>query len=400
MTVSNDARPARRATSLRVDAIPPSGIRRFFDIVATMPDVISLGIGEPDFTTPEHINRAAVCAIEAGETHYTSNFGLLALREAIAAHLSRRYGVDYDPYTEVLVSTGVSEGLNIAFQALLNPGDEVLLPEPAYVAYAPNAVLAGGVIASVPTDAAHSFRVQVADLEAAVTDRTKVLVLGYPSNPTGAVLTAADVEAIAAFVKRHDLYVVADEIYDRLTYGIEHHSFAAAAGMKEHTVLLGGFSKAYAMTGYRLGWVCAPAAVTEAIMKVHQYVMMSAPTAAQFAGIEALRSGEEDVRLMVAEYDRRRRVMVEGLNGAGLACPEPRGAFYCFPDVSSTGLTDEEFCERLLFDERVAVIPGSSFGPAGVGHVRACYATALDQIEEAMRRVRRFAARTRAGRRD
>ncbi len=385
----------RRAVSRRIDAIPSSGIRRFFDIIASMPDVISLSIGEPDFSTPENIRQAAVRAIEAGATHYTSNFGLLALREAIAAYLERRYRVSYDPHREILVTTGVSEGLNVVFQALLDPGDEVLLPEPYYVAYPPNIVLAGGVVVTVPTRQEHEFRVQVPDLEAAVSERTKLLMLGYPSNPTGAVLTRDDLTAIADFVERHDLYVVSDEIYDRLTYGVEHVSFASLPGMRERTVLLGGFSKAYAMTGWRLGWACAPADILEAIMKVHQYVMMSAPTAAQYAGLEALTAGEEDVRLMVSEYDRRRRVMVDGFNRIGLPCFEPLGAFYCFPNISSTGLSDEEFCERLLYEERVAVVPGSAFGAAGAGHVRACYATALSEIEEALRRIERFVLRLR-----
>lgn len=385
----------RRAVSRRIDAIPSSGIRRFFDIIASMPDVISLSIGEPDFPTPDNIREAAVRSIEVGATHYTSNFGLLALREAIAAHLERRYGLSYDPHREILVTTGVSEGLNVTFQALLDPGDEVLLPEPYYVAYPPNIILAGGVVVTVPTRQEHEFRVQVADLEAAVSERTKLLMLGYPANPTGAVLRRDDLAAIADFVERHDLYVVSDEIYDRLTYGVEHVSFASLPGMRERTVLLGGFSKAYAMTGWRLGWACAPADILEAIMKVHQYVMMSAPTAAQYAGLEALTAGEEDVRLMVSEYDRRRRVMVDGFNRIGLPCFEPLGAFYCFPNISSTGLSDEEFCERLLYEERVAVVPGSAFGAAGAGHVRACYATALSEIEEALRRIERFVSRVR-----
>jgi aminotransferase len=381
--------------SKRIDAIPSSGIRRFFDIVAMMDDVISLGIGEPDFDTPEHITAAAMRSLSEGATHYTSNFGLLELREAVSNLLGRRYGVSYAPATEILITTGVSEGLNIAFQSLLDPGDEVLIPEPYYVAYPPNVTLAGGVVVPVPTSERFQFRVQVADLEAALTRRTKALMLGYPSNPTGSVLTRADLEAIAAFVERHDLFVVADEIYDRLTYGVEHISFPSLPGMRDRTVLLGGFSKAYAMTGWRLGWAAAPADILEAMMKVHQYVMMSAPTASQFAGLEAITASEEDVQLMVAEYDRRRRVMVDGFNRAGLTCFEPHGAFYCFPDISSTGMTDEEFCERLLHEERVAVIPGSAFGASGAGHVRACYATSMQDIEEALARIDRFVSRSR-----
>ena len=391
--VQPSARPGRSAVSRRIDALPASGIRRFFDIIASMDDVISLGVGEPDFLTPVNISAAAVRAIEGGATRYTSNYGLLDLREAIAAMLERRYGVVYDPFTEILVTTGVSEGLNIAFQALLDPGDEVLVPEPFYVAYPPNVILAGGDVVTVPTYQGHDFRVRLEDLEAAVTERTKVLLLGYPSNPTGAVLTRRDLLDIAAFVERHHLFVVADEIYDRLTYGTEHVCFASVPGMRGRTVLLGGFSKAYAMTGWRLGWAAAPHDLLEAMMKVHQYVMMSAPTAAQYAGLEALAAGEEHVRGMVAEYDRRRRVMVDGFNRIGLPCFEPRGAFYCFPDISPTGLSDETFSERLLYEERVAVVPGSAFGRSGAGHVRACYATSMEQIEEALRRIARFVAR-------
>lgn len=391
------AHPGRQAVSRRTELLPASGIRRFFDIIASMDDVISLGVGEPDFTTPGHISAAAIHAIEGGATSYTSNFGLLELRQAVSDMLDRRYGVLYDAATELLITTGVSEGLNIAFQALIDPDDEVLIPEPYYVAYPPNVLLAGGRVVTVPTDEAHEFRVQVEGLEAALTQRTKVLMLGYPSNPTGAVLSLEDLAAIAEFVARHDLYVVCDEIYDRLTYGADHISFASMPGMRDRTILLGGFSKAYAMTGWRLGWAAAPPRLLEAMMKVHQYVMMSAPTAAQYAALEALTAGEEDVRAMVAEYDRRRRVMVDGFNRIGLHCFEPRGAFYCFPDVSSTGMTDEAFSERLLFEERVAVVPGSAFGRSGAGHVRACYATSLDQIEEALRRIKRFTDRSRNG---
>jgi aminotransferase len=391
------ARRGRQAVSRRIAEVPASGIRRFFDVIATMDDVISLGVGEPDFVTPSHIGVAAIAAIEGGETHYTSNFGLLELRQAVSDLLDRRYGLIYDPRSELLITTGVSEGLNISFQALLDPGDEVLIPEPYYVAYPPNVVLAGGVVVTVPTREQHEFRVQVDDLEAALTDRTKVLMLGYPSNPTGAVLSRDDLMHLAEFVEQNDLFVVADEIYDRLTYGTEHVCFASLPGMRERTVLLGGFSKAYAMTGWRLGWAAAPPDILEAVMKVHQYVMMCAPTAAQYAGIEALTAGEEHVRAMVEEYDRRRRVMVEGLNRNGLRCFEPRGAFYCFPDITSTGLTDVTFSERLLLEERVAVIPGSAFGRSGAGHVRACYATSLEQIEEALRRIARFVARARNG---
>ena len=387
------ARARRSPVSRRMDAVPASGIRRFFDIAAAMHDVISLGVGEPDFVTPDRIRQAAVRAIEDGETKYTSNFGLLQLREAVADNLERRYGVHYDPGTELIMTTGSSEGLNIALQALVDPGDGVLVADPCYVAYPPTVAFAGGIVQSVPTEQELGFRLRVADLEAAVTPATKVLILGYPANPTGAVMSRDDLLAVAEFVERHDLYVVSDEIYDRLVYGDAHTCFASLPRMRERTVLLGGFSKAYAMTGWRLGYVAAPPVITEALMKVHQYVMMSAPTAAQHAALEALRSGEEDVRGMVAEYDRRRRVMVDGFNRIGLRCFEPRGAFYAFPEIGISRLDDLAFAERLLFEERVAVVPGSVFGARGAGHVRACYATSMEQIEEALHRIERFVRR-------
>jgi aminotransferase len=385
----------RSPVSRRLDAIPASGIRRFFDIIATMKDVISLGVGEPDFVTPMHIREAAIRSIEEGETKYTSNFGMIELREAVADNLERRYGVHYDPAVELIITSGSSEGLNIALQAMVDPGDGVLVADPYYVAYPPAVAFAGGIVQAVPTRRENDFRLTVEDLEATVTPETKVLMLGYPANPTGAVMSREDLLAVAEFVERQDLYVVSDEIYDRLVYGGEHTCFAALPGMRERTVLLGGFSKAYAMTGWRLGFVAGPPAIIEALMKVHQYVMMSAPTAAQHAGIEALRNGEEEVRGMVSQYDRRRRVIVDGFNRIGLDCFEPRGAFYAFPSITSTGLDDLAFSERLLFEERVAVVPGSAFGEMGAGHIRACYATAMDQIEEALVRIERFVGRHR-----
>lgn len=389
------SRRKRSPVSRRLDAIPASGIRRFFDIIATMSDVISLGVGEPDFVTPAGVRDAAVRAIEDGQTKYTSNFGMIELREALADQLDRRYDVTYDPAAEVIMTSGSSEGLNIALQALLDPGDGVLVSDPYYVAYPPSVVFAGGEVQLVPAHEDHDFRLRVEDLERAVTPSTKLLLLGYPANPTGAVMTRDDLLAVAGFVERHDLFVLSDEIYDRLVYGDEHTSFASLPGMRDRTILLGGFSKAYAMTGWRLGYVCAPAPITEAMMKVHQYIMMSAPTVAQHAAIEAIRTGEEDVRGMVAEYDRRRRVIVDGFNRIGLPCFEPRGAFYAFPRIDGTGLDDLAFAERLLFEERVAVVPGSAFGDHGAGHVRACYATSMDQIEEALLRIERFVNRHR-----
>jgi aminotransferase len=385
----------RSPVSRRLDAIPASGIRRFFDIIATMTDVISLGVGEPDFITPTRVRNAAVRAIEDGHTKYTSNFGMVELREALADQIERRYDVAYDPSTEVIMTSGSSEGLNIALQALLDPGDGVLVADPYYVAYPPSVAFAGGDVQLVPTYEQHGFRLCVEQLERAITPSTKLLLLGYPANPTGAVMPRSDLLAIAGLVEENDLYVLSDEIYDRLVYGDEHTCFASLPGMRERTILLGGFSKAYAMTGWRLGYVCAPAPITEAMMKVHQYIMMSAPTVAQHAAIEAIRCAEEDVRGMVAEYDRRRRVIVDGFNRIGLPCFEPRGAFYAFPSIAGTGLDDIAFAERLLFEERVAVVPGSAFGRQGAGHIRACYATSMEQIEEALVRIERFVRRHR-----
>lgn len=384
----------RSMLSQRLETVASSGIRHFFDIAATMKDVISLSIGEPDFVTPLHIREAAVASIAEGRTKYTSNYGLLELRDEIAAELSRRHGVVYNPETEILVCSGVSEGLNIAMQAVLDPGDEVLSPDPYYVAYPPNVLFAGGVFAPVPTRAEDGFRLHVADLEAALTPRSKMLLVGYPANPTGADLERGDAEAVAEFAIREDLLVVSDVIYNRLTYGHEHVLLAALPGMRERTLVLGGFSKSYAMTGWRLGYVAGPEAIIEGIMKVHQYVMMSAPTSAQYAAIEALRNGEPDVEEMLASYARRRRLMVDGLNRIGLPAGDPRGAFYAFPNVTASGLDDEVFAQRLLLEEHVAVIPGSSFGHCGFGHVRCCYAASESDIVEALSRMERFLARS------
>ncbi|HLZ68289.1 MAG TPA: aminotransferase class I/II-fold pyridoxal phosphate-dependent enzyme [Dehalococcoidia bacterium] len=388
----------RPLTSRRCDALPASGIRRFFDIIATMDDVISLGVGEPDFVTPEQIREAAIRSIKQGHTHYTSNFGMIQLREAIAHDLERRFGAMYDPATELMCVSGVSEGLNVACQAVLDPGDEVLSPDPYYVAYPPNVIMAGGTFVGVPTYEVNNFKLQVADLERYVTDKTRALLMGYPANPTGATMTRSELLAVAEFVKERDLVVIIDEIYARLNYNGQHTCFAALPGMKERTILLGGFSKAYAMTGWRLGYVAAPAEALEAMMKIHQYLMMSAPTPAQYAALEALRTGEEDVQLMLAEYDRRRQLVVSRFNGMGLHCFEPRGAFYAFPDISSTALDDESFAERLLFEERVAVVPGSAFGECGKGHVRACYATSYEKLVEALDRIESFVRRCHAER--
>ncbi|HEY6608318.1 MAG TPA: aminotransferase class I/II-fold pyridoxal phosphate-dependent enzyme [Candidatus Limnocylindria bacterium] len=381
-----------------VRAMPPSGIRRFFDMLAEMKDVISLTIGEPDFTTPEAITRAAIASLEAGETHYTANGGMIELRELIAANLADRYGVEYDPRTELLVTVGASEGVDASLRAIIDPGDEVIYHEPCFVAYAPCVQLAGGVPVAIATTAATDFRVTSDMIRAAITPRTKAIFLGYPNNPTGAVLDRGELEAIAAVADEHDLLVVSDEIYDRLVYGEHAHTaFSALPGMRDRTVLLGGFSKSYAMTGWRIGYVAAPAGLMEGIAKVHQYGIMCAPTAAQYAAIEALKSGEPAVAEMHAEYDRRRRFIVDRFNEIGLATFEPRGAFYCFPRVTdATGLDETAFAERLLAEERVGVVPGVAFGPSGAGHVRVCYATALEEIVVAMERIERFVDRHRA----
>jgi aminotransferase len=378
--------------------IQPSGIRRFFDMLAEMKDVISLTIGEPDFTTPEPLTRAAIAALEAGETHYSANGGMLSLRELVADNLANRYGVRYEPRGELVITVGASEGLDATLRAVINPGDEVIYHEPCFVAYAPCITLAGGVPVALATSDATDFRVTAAQIEAAVTPRTKAIFLGYPNNPTGAVLDKAELAAIGEVADSHDLLVISDEIYDRLVYGEHRHTaISALPGMRERTVLIGGFSKAYAMTGWRIGYVAAPAGLMEGIAKVHQYGIMCAPTAAQHAAIAALQVGEPFVQDMLAEYDRRRQLMTRRFNEIGLHCFEPMGAFYCFPEVSSaTGLSAEDFAQQLLAEEHVAVVPGEAFGPSGAGHVRACYATAYEQIVEAMDRIEAFVARRQA----
>jgi aminotransferase len=377
--------------SERVQAVPASGIRKFFDVIATMPDVISLGIGEPDFTTPPQVIEAGVRSLRSGRTHYTSNFGTLELRRALATHLERRYGVGYDPVGELLVTVGASEAVAATMAAIIDPGDEVILHEPSYVAYLPAILFNGGVPVLVATHLGDDFELDPAAVKAAITPRTKAIFLGYPCNPTGAVLPEAKVRAIAEIAVRHDLLVVSDEIYDRLVYGGHvHRAFSAFKGARDRTILLGGFSKAYAMTGWRVGWAAAPRDILEGIVKVHQYGIMSAPTTAQDAALAALTGAETDVQRMVEEYDRRRRMFVEGLNRIGLPTFDPRGAFYAFPDISGTGLSSSAFSERLLFEGAVAVVPGDAFGPSGEGHVRACYATGYEQLEEALARIERF----------
>ncbi len=386
-----DLKPKYLAT--RVVNLKPSGIRKFFDIVATMQDVISLGIGEPDFDTPASILQAGVRSLQSGRTHYTSNAGLIELRQTLCNYLMRKYGVVYDPATDAIITVGVSEALYMAMTALLNPGEEVIVPTPCFVAYQAEVVLAGGVAVELPCYAEDGFQLRPEALEAAITPRTKAILLGYPNNPTGAVASREVLLEVARIAEQHDLVVVSDELYDQLVYGVPHICFAALPGMRERTILLGGFSKNYAMTGWRIGYATGPADLIKGLLRVHQYTIMSAPTTAQDAALEALLNGEPDVQAMQREYDRRRKLIVSGLNRLGLATVEPHGAFYAFPSISVTGMDEETFARKLLEEERVAVVPGTAFGPGGEGFVRCSYATAYEKIEEALQRIERFTQR-------
>lgn len=380
----------RETLSQRVRAVKPSGIRKFFDIAATMGDVISLGVGEPDFVTPEHIRQAGITAIQHGETKYTSNYGTIELRTAIAEMIERRYGVRYDPRSEIMVTVGVSEGIDAAMRALLDPGDEVIVPDPGYVAYEADVIFAGGSVHPATTHVSNRFAVTADEIEAAVTPRSKVILLGNPNNPTGAVIARDELERIAEVARRHDLIVLTDEVYSRLVYTGEHASLVSIPGMRDRTVLVDGFSKAYAMTGWRIGYVAAPEYILDAMLKIHQYTIMCASTMSQAAALEAVLHGEADVLTMVASYDERRKLTVAGMNRAGLDTYEPGGAFYVFPSIASTGLTSDEFAEKLLFEQRVAVVPGSAFGAAGEGYIRCTYATAQDKLVEAIERIGAF----------
>jgi aminotransferase len=382
-----------RYLARHVATLKPSGIRKFFDIVATMKDVISLGIGEPDFVTPDSIVQAGVRSLQAGATHYTSNAGLIELRQALSDHLKHSYGVEYDPDSEIVITVGVSEALYLALNALLNPGEEVIIPAPCFVAYQAEAILAGGVPVEVPTFVEDSFQARPETIEAAITPRTKALLIGYPNNPTGAVMSREMLEGVGRVAEQHDLVVISDELYDQLVYGAPHVCFSSLPGMRPRTVLLGGFSKNYAMTGWRIGYAAAPADILKGLLRIHQYTIMSAPTIAQAAAIEALRNGHEHVARMRLEYDRRRRLIVEGLNRLGLPTFEPYGAFYAFPNIAVTGMDDETFSHKLLEEQRVAVVPGSAFGEGGSGYVRCSYATSYENIEEALRRMERFMRR-------
>lgn len=376
--------------SQKVNNISPSGIRKFFDLLSSLEGVISLGVGEPDFVTPWHIREAATYSLERGYTMYTSNYGMLELRQELAGYLERHYGISYQHEREILVTVGVSEGLDLAMRAILNPGDEVIIPEPWYVSYPPCVILAGGIPVFVPTGKQNNFALKAEDVEPLINKQTKAILIGYPSNPTGAVMPREELSKIARLAQKYNLLVVSDEIYARLVYGVEHTCFASLPGMREQTILLGGFSKAFAMTGWRIGYIGANQQLIEAMVKIHQYTMLCAPTMSQMAAIEALRSGEDDVDKMVKEYDRRRKFIVKRLNEIGLPCFEPKGAFYAFPSIEATGMNSEEFAERLLMEERVAVVPGSAFGQCGEGFVRCCYATSLANIEEALKRMGRF----------
>jgi aminotransferase len=386
--------------SAKVHSVPPSGIRKFFDIAATMQDVISLGIGEPDFTTPENIIASGIASLQHGETHYTSNSGTVELRRALNAYLQRRYQIEYDPETELLITVGVSEALYLALTAILDPGDEVIVPQPCFGAYTAEVTLAGGVPIPIATRVENNFQVTKEEIEARITPKTKAILIGYPNNPTGAVMSRARLLDIAQLAEQHDLLVVSDEIYDRLIYpsltdgsAAAHTCFPTLPDMRARTVLLGGFSKSHAMTGWRIGYAAAPKDLSAAMRKIHQYTIMSAPTMAQAAAVEALERGEEHVERMRQEYDRRRRLIVGGFNSIGLQTFEPQGAFYAFPSIAISGMTEDDFANKLLQEEHVAVVPGTAFGAGGEGFVRACYATAYEKIEEALRRMERFVRR-------
>ena len=379
--------------SRRVAGLKPSGIRKFFDIAATMKDIISLGIGEPDFCTPDPILQAGIQSLQRGETHYTSNYGIIELRRALSAHIEKLYGVHYDPDTEIVITVGGSEALNLAAIALVDPGDEVIIPTPCFVSYQAAIIMAGGIAVEVPSRMENNFALDPEDIRRAITPRTKAILNGYPNNPTGAVASREALLAVSKIAEEHDLVVISDEIYDRLVYGVKHVCYPALPGNRERSLLLGGFSKDYAMTGWRIGYACGPVNIIKGLLRVHQYMVMSAPTMSQKAALEGLASGEPYIQQMVAEYDRRRKLIVNGLNAMGLPTFEPKGAFYAFPKVSVTGLDDDTFANRLLQEEHVALVPGNSFGLGGEGFVRCSYATSYEKIEQALEHIEHFVNR-------
>ncbi len=388
--MSNDQSDKAPPLSKIARELAPSGIRKFFDIAAKMSDVISLGVGEPDFVTPWGIREAGIYSIEKGQTTYTSNYGLIELRQEISKHLDKMYAVKYSPENEILVTVGVSEGMDLAMRAIIDPGDQVLVPEPCYVSYRPCVSLAGGEPVGVATTSKDDFRVSVAQLEQKLTPKTKAIILGFPSNPTGATMPRQALQEIVNFANKHNLFIISDEIYDRLTYEGEHTCIASLNNAMNRTITLNGFSKSYAMTGWRIGYACAPPTVLTAMMKIHSYTALCAPITAQKAALEALRHAESAVEDMIMQYNQRRRLIVDGLNAIGLKCHLPAGAFYAFPSIEATGLTSEEFAERLLYEEHVAVVPGTAFGEGGDGHIRCSYATSIEKIEIALERMGRF----------
>lgn len=389
-TGSNRIKTERKIIADRISDVSPSGIRKFFELTSSVEDIISLGVGEPDFVTPWHIREAAIHSLEKGLTMYTANQGIMELREAIAKQLQTNYGLNYDPATQILITVGVSEGLDLALRTVINPGDEVIMPDPCYVAYPACTVLSGGIPVRVPITEKNDFKLLVEDIEPRITKKTKAILFGYPANPTGAVMSKEDMAQIAELAKQYNLLVLSDEVYGRLTYENEHTCFASLPGMQEHTILLNGFSKAFAMTGWRLGYVAATAEIIEAMTRIHQYTMLCAPIVAQYAALEALKRENDEVTRMVNDYNHRRRFMVNGLRDIGLSCFEPKGAFYTFPSINVTGMSSEEFAEKLLMEEKVAVVHGSAFGKYGEGHIRCCYATSLQDIEKALERMGRF----------
>ena len=390
----------RNPLSDKVMDIKPSGIRKFFDLVQEMPDAISLGVGEPDFDTPWHIREEGIFSLERGRTFYTSNSGLLELRKAISAYLKRKQRLDYDPLHEVLVTVGGSEGIDLALRAMLNPGDEVILPEPCYVSYLPCIKLADGVPVTINLKEENEFKLTPEELLGAITDKTKILILSYPNNPTGAIMTRSDLEPLVKIIKEKDIFVISDEIYAELTYQMDHCSIASFPGMRERTIVINGFSKSFAMTGWRLGFAVGPENILKQMTKIHQFAIMAAPTTSQYAAIEAMESGDDDVELMRKSYNQRRRFLLNQFQEMGLQCFEPRGAFYMFPCIKEFGMTSEEFANRFLQEEKVAVVPGTAFGDCGEGFLRVSYAYSIEELKVALERMKRFIERLRQQRRD